>query len=286
MSLLTNAIAVVLLFSQVQSASASIGTVEKISKAGEVVIGWRESPPFSSMGTDGIPVGYQVDLCLRVVEAIGRQLKLPKLTVKYVKVDLATRIPRLQDGTIDLECASSTNTKKRQELVAVSYNTFVSGVRLLAPKASAIASIKDMNGKVMAVAAGSSTVSLLRQLIGMHGLTTKTIEADTKVAALQLVLEGKAHAMISEEPILAGLAVRQEARHLHVVGPHLSIEPYAILLQKDGQLEKLVDVALANIFATGEAERIYGKWFNRDGIQIPFSKYIRESFRYPGKFGI
>ncbi len=286
MNLLTPATILFLLLSQAQAAAPPAGTLEKIARTGAVVIGWRDSRPFSFMGDDGIPTGYQIDLCLRVVEAIGRQLKLPKLTVSYLKVDLSTRIPRLQDDRIDLECSSSTNTKNRQELVAVSFNTFVTGVRLLAPKASAIRSIKDMDGKGIAVAAGSSTVGLLRQLIAIHALNTRISETETQAAALELVLAGKVQAMISEEPILAGLAARPDAGHLHIVGPHLSIEPYTILMRKDDAFEKAVDAALANVFATKQAERIYEKWFNSGGIQIPFSKYIRESFRYPGKYGI
>jgi glutamate/aspartate transport system substrate-binding protein len=277
-----------LLFLTCDVAAQVMPTLEKIRRNEVIVIGWRQSPPFAQLGTDGYPVGYQVDLCRHIALAASRRLGLPKLQVKYVQVDLKTRIERLKDGTIDLECASSTNTRARQQQVAVSYNTFVAGVRLLVQPGSQVRSIKDMDGKRLAVAAGSSTVDLAKRVVAMHGVNAKVVEFESQTQAMLAVRRGEADAMISEETILAALAATPEGKGLNIVGSHLSIEPYAILLRKgDPEFERVVDLAMADAFASGEGIRLYEKWFNSaDGIRIPLSQYIRECFKYPTKYGV
>ncbi|UUZ72361.1 transporter substrate-binding domain-containing protein [Polaromonas sp. P1(28)-8] len=171
--------------------------------------------------------------------------------------------------------------------MAVSYNTFVTGVKVLVPATSAAESIKDLSGKKMAVASGSSTVALLKQLDAIHNLSMKILEVDSQKKAFEMVKTRQVDAMISEEPILAALNAGPDAQKQRIIGPHLSIEPYAILMRKgDVSFERSVDKALADAFSRKDSERLYKKWFNNSEIFIPLDKHVRECYAFPGKYGI
>ncbi len=263
---------------------APIDTLKRIRDTATITLGVRESrAPFSFVDAQREPQGYSIDLCMRVADAVKDALKLPKLDVRFVVVTPANRVAMLGDGRIDLECGSTVNTRKRDEDVAFAYTTFVSGVRLLARRASKVTSIDGLHGRTVVAVRGTPAAKLLRQVNAERALGLTILEARDDADAFAAVADGRAVALPMEDVALHALIARAaRPGDFAVVGGYLSIEPRAIMLRKDDPaFERLVDRALAKTFRGGEFGRIYARWFSTREFSMPMSRYLREALAAP-----
>lgn len=266
------------------------GTLKKVAETGEIVVSYRDAAvPFSYLDGDQKPLGYALDICLKVVEDIKAELKMPSLNTRLQLVSGANRIPLLLNGTIDLECGSTTNSVERQKQVAFSLSYFVSGNRILTKKGSGISSLDDLTGKTVASNAGSTG---LRQLTDIN--TQKAMDINITpgrdLAETFLLLEtDRADAVVQDDILLTGMAARSRAPADYVlIGDALSIEPYAIMFRRDDpQLKAVVDKSIRKMFKSGEIASLYKKWFEQpippQGINLNFppSDYIRHAWERP-----
>lgn len=260
-------------------------TLARIKETKAITLGVRDAArPFSYLDERKQPVGYSVDLCLAAVEDIKQALKLPELKVSYRVVSGAERIPKLESGEIDLECGSTTNTKARQEKVAFSYTTFVAGIRVLVPKGTKVESVKDLGGLPVALSKGTTSEKLFTQLNASEvKMQLSTFASNNE--AYQALKEGRVRAFPQDDSLLLGLASYDNALdRLGLSSALFSVEPYAIMLRKnDAALGASVDRTLARLFASGEIETLYRKWFTNDRINIQMSRLTRDSFTRPNK---
>ena len=276
---------VLVLASDAACAQASGDTLSKIRSSRTIVLGVRDAArPFSYLNEQKQSVGYSVDLCLNAVEEIKHELKINDLKVQYKLVSGSERIPKLLAGEIDLECGSTTNTKARQEKVDFSYTFFVAAMRVLTPKNVHVESIKDLNGLNIALSKGTTSEKLFRQLEGGE-LQAKLESYASNTDAYKALKEGKARAFPQDDSLLIGLASNDNALDaLAVSGLALSVEPYAIMMRKgDTPLQQLVDRSLARLYASGEINAIYSKWFATDRLTIKMGRLTRDSFTRPNR---
>ena len=264
--------------------AARIDTVRRVRDTATLLLGVREaSVPFSYLDAQKRPQGYSVDLCLRIADALKQELKLPRLEVRYVTVSSANRIPALLDGTIDLECGSTTNTRERQKQVAFAYTTFVAGIKMLVLKSSGIAGIEDLRGKTVVVTRGTTSERMIRQLNDERVLKLNILEARDHDESFEAVASGKAAAFPMDDVLLYGLISRaRRPEDFEVVGRYLSVEPYAVMMRKDEpQLARIVNRTLSELFQSGEIRRIYARWFSTRELTVPMNQYLREAFAVP-----
>ncbi|HEX6138573.1 MAG TPA: amino acid ABC transporter substrate-binding protein [Casimicrobiaceae bacterium] len=261
-----------------------IDTLKRIHDTGTLTIGVREaSIPFSYIDAQKQPQGYSIDLCLRVADAIKSELKLPRLDVRFLPVTSANRIAMVNGGKVDLECGSTTNTRDRQKEVAFAYTTFVAGIKMLARKSSGIDDIEDLRGKTVVVTKGTTSEKMLKQLNEDRVLKLDILETKDHDESFAAVADGRAVAFPMDDVLLYGL-ISKAARpdEFAVVGKYLSVEPYAIMLRRDEPaVERLVDRALNEMFQSGEARRIYARWFATKELTVPMNQYLKEAFALP-----
>ena len=266
-------------------AQAPADTLARIRETRAITLGVRDAArPFSYLNAQKQPVGYSVDLCLAAVEEIKRTLKLPELKVNYQVVAGAERIPKLESGAIDLECGSTTNTKARQEKVAFSYTIFVAGIRVLVPRGTKVESVKDLAGLPVALSKGTTSEKLFTQLSVSEAKMQLTTYASNG-EAYQALKDGKARAFPQDDSLLVGIVSNDNARGQMVLSDvALSVEPYAIMMRKgDAGLGAVVDRTLAHLYAAGEIDALYRKWFAADGVNIQMGRLTRDSFARPNK---
>lgn len=266
-------------------AQAPADTLTRIRDTRSITLGVREAArPFSYVNEQKQSVGYSVDLCLAAVEEIKRTLKLPDLKVNYKLVSGPERIPKLEAGEIDLECGSTTNTKARQDKVAFSYTIFVAGIRVLTPKGTKVDSVKDLIGMPVAISKGTTSEKLFTQL------NANDIKMDLQTFAsngdaYKALKAGKVRAFPQDDSLLMGMAAFDNALDsLGLSSAVLSVEPYAIMMRKgDAALGAIVDRTLGRLYASGEIETTYKKWFATDRLTINMSRLTRDSFVRPNK---
>lgn len=266
-------------------AQAPADTLARIKESRAITLGVREAArPFSYLNEQKQPVGYSVDLCLAAVEEIKRTLKLPELKVNYKVVSGPERIPKLESGEIDLECGSTTNTKARQERVAFSYTIFVAGIRVLVPKGTKIESVKDLDGLTVALSKGTTSEKLFTQL-GANEVKMQLTTFASNGEAYQALKERKVRAFPQDDSLLVGMMSHDNAQaQMDLSSVALSVEPYAIMMRKgDASLGAVVDRTLARLYAAGEIETLYRKWFATDRINIQMGRLTRDSFTRPNK---
>jgi glutamate/aspartate transport system substrate-binding protein len=268
-------------------AAEKIDTLKRIRETQAIRLGVRESSvPFSFVDAQKQPQGYSVDLCLRIAEAVKSELKLARLEVKFVPVTSSNRIAFVVDGTIDLECGSTTNTRQRQQEVAFAYTTFVAGIKMLARKSSNIAGIDDLRGKTVVVTAGTTSEAMMKALNDERVLKLTLVTAKDHAESFKAVADGTAVAFPMDDVLLYGLISKSaNPDEFAVVGKYLSVEPYAIMLRRDEpQFEKIVDHALIDLFASGEIRRLYAKWFSTKELTVPLNQYLKEAFSVPNTY--
>jgi ABC-type amino acid transport substrate-binding protein len=272
-------------------ATAQAGTVlDRIKAKGKVVIAHRESSvPFSYYDANKKPVGYAIDLCLQVVEAVQRKLGGPKLSVTYLPVTSSNRIAAIADGQADLECGSTTNNAERRQKVAFTVPHYIAGARLLVSADQKFSELPQFKGLTVVSTAGSTPMKKLVQLNTDHLWGLKVVEAPDHIRALEMVEKGDAQAFLMDDVLLYGLAMaRPDPRKLKVVGKFLTIEPLAIMLSKDdADFKRVVDDEMKRLIVSREAYTVFERWFNKPipptntAMNLPMSYLLKDFWKYP-----
>lgn len=240
------------------------GTLKKIKDTGAVTMGVRESSGGLSFTTgDGKFAGFHVALCERVLADVQKQLKLAKLDIKYQPVTSQNRIPLVQNGTVDIECGSTTNNLARQKDVSFAVTTFVEEVRIAVKANSGITSIAQLNGKNVATTTGTTSVQHLRKHERATGVNFNEVFGKDHADSFLLLESGRADAFVMDGQILAGnIAKAKNPADFKIVGETLSVEPINIMIRKDDPaFKKAVDDSLIAMMKSGEMAKIYDKWF-------------------------
>jgi glutamate/aspartate transport system substrate-binding protein len=251
------------------------GTLEKIRATKTIALGYRDSSvPFSYAGPTKEPMGYSVDLCTRVVEDLRRDLTLPDLRVTWVPVSVETRVRALVNGTIDLECGSTTNTLSRQERVDFSLTTFITGASLLALAGSGVS---DQLGAIrIAVIPGTTTEQMVKSAIASMGAGTdaaKLVAVKDHADGLAAVVDRRADVYATDRAILMGLVTSaSNPRQFALLDRYLSYEPYALMLRRgDPEFRLAVNRTLARLYRSGQVLDIYRRWFGQWGEPSPLT---------------
>lgn len=270
------------------------GTLKKIKDNGTIVLGVRDSSiPFSYLDDKQSYQGYSIDLCMRVVSALQRQLGMSSLNVRMNPVTSATRIPLMANGTIDLECGSTTNNLERQKQVAFAPTTFVTANRLLAKKSSNIKSLNDMKGKTLVSTSGTSNLKQVTALNAERNLGMNILTAKDHAEGFLMVETGRAVAFAMDDILLASLAASSKSPNDYsITSEALSVEPYGIMMRReDPEFKKAVDAAITNVFKSGEINKIYAKWFESPippksiTLNIPMSEPLKAVIAKPTDSG-
>lgn len=257
----------------------SKGTLAKIAESGEIVIGHRESSvPFAYLDENQKPIGYSMDLCMKVVEAVAKEIG-KEITVKYVPVNPKTRIALMANGTIDLECGSTTNNLTRQQQVEYLPVTFVTGTKIMARKGSGIASVKDLDGKAVALAQGTTNERAVKAAIKDLGMKVKILPVRDHAEGMLALETDRVDAYSTDHILLHGLIAKSKTpEKFEVVGDFLSFDPYALMVRRDDSAFELVGKkALAEVFRSGEIDMIYAKWF--DPLGVPADPLLKAAFK-------
>ena len=267
------------------------GTLKKVKESGSITLGIRESSyPLSYLDDRQQPVGYHIDVCNRIVDAVKSQLKLPALKVQHQAVTSQNRIPLVSNGTVDLECGSTTNNEARQKQVAFAPTTFVTNVRMAVKKASGITSLGQLGGKPVATTTGTTSVQLMRAHEKGKGLDFKEVYGKDHADAFLMLETERAVAFIMDDNLLAGLiATAKTPADYAIVGEVLSVEPIAIMLRKDDPaFKKLVDDTVSGLMKSGELEKLYARWFlspippKNVNLNFPMSEQLKKLIKSPG----
>jgi glutamate/aspartate transport system substrate-binding protein len=276
------------------AAAQQTGTLKKIQDAGAITIGHRDaSIPLSYYDDKQQPVGYALDLCMRIVDAVKAELKLPKLDVKYQLVTSANRIPLMANGTIDLECGSTTNNLDRQKQVAFTITHFVTANRWVAKKASNIKTLADLKGKTIVSTAGTTNIKQMTEINAAKGMGMNIISANGHPEAFQMVETGRAVAFVMDDILLYGLVAQSRAPGDYVISAEaLSVEPYGIMLRRDDPaFKKVVDNAMIQTYKSGAINAIYEKWFLKPipprnvNLNLPMSAQFKKVIANPTDSG-
>jgi glutamate/aspartate transport system substrate-binding protein len=277
------------------AAAQDSGTLKKIKDSGSITIGHRDaSIPFSYYDDKQRPVGYAFDLCMRVVDAVKRELKMSKLDVKYQLVTSANRIPLMANGTIDLECGSTTNNVARQKEVSFTITHFLTATRLVSKKSSNLKSINDLKGKTVTSTSGTTNIRQLTELNTSKNMGMNIIPANGHPEAFQMVETGRAVAFAMDDILLYSLVASSRNPKDFVISDFaLSLpEPYGIMLRRDDPaFKKVVDNAMTQIYKSGEINKIYEKWFLKPippkniNLNVPMSPAFKNVIAKPTDSG-
>ena len=263
-------------------------TLKKVADSGRISVAYRESSvPFSYIASAGKPVGFSVELTNAIVDEVKRRTGKPNIEVGYVSVTSQNRIPLLVNGTIDLECGSTTNNSTRGKDVAFAINHFYTGTRLLAKKASHIANYADLAGKTVSSTTGTTNAQVMRKFNTDNGLNMDIVLAKDHSDAMLLVDADRAKAFAMDDILLFGLmATAKNPAEWEVVGDSLQVEPYACMLRKDDpRFKELVDGVIGGLMKSGEFDRLYTKWFmgpippNNINLRRPMASQLRENLK-------
>lgn len=266
------------------------GVLKRIKASGVVRIGYRaQAVPFSYEARAGQPWGYSIDLCEAIVEDIAREIGVASLRTEFRRVTPSDRIDQVADGRIDLECGASTNTAERRARVAFSPLIFVSGTRLLVRRGGPVQSLRELAGRRVVVARGTTNADVMRQLAARAAPAFSVLEVDNHAQALAMLADGRAEALAADDIlVIAYLAEQGLQRQYAVVGELLSYEPYGIMFARgDGPLAEVVDASFRRLAETREIRWIYDKWFMRrlpSGVRlgVPMSIQLERSFQVLG----
>ena len=272
-----------LLGSAMPAFSAESMVLKRIKERGSINMGHRESSvPFSYIGSDGKPQGYSVDLCMKFIDAVKAELEMPNLEVNLVPVTSQTRIALMANGTIDLECGSTTNNLTRQKQVDYLSTTFITGTKIASKKGSGINEIEDLEGKTVALSLGTTNEKAIKRVAKANGINVKTLMVKDHPQGWLAVESGRADAYASDDVLLYGLISKSKnPDQFQVTGRFLSFDPYGIMVpQNDSLYRRIGTVTLADLMRSGEAHKIYDKWFNPGptNINMPMSATLKTAF--------
>ncbi len=265
-------------------------TLDKIRKEGAITLGHREaSIPFSYLDDKQNPIGYSMDICQKIAEAVKAELKLPNLVIKMTPVTSATRIPLMANGTIDLECGSTTNNAERQKQVAYAPTTFITANRFVSKKASGVSNLDSLKGKTVVSTSGTTNIKQVTELNAARNLGMNILPAKDHAEAFLMVETGRATAFVMDDILLYSLVASAKTPADYVVSVEgLSVEPYGIMLRKDDPTFKAVaDKTVSGLMKSGEIEKIYAKWFQSPvppkgiNLNLPISAALKRQFEKP-----
>lgn len=279
------------LIALVVATSAAAGTVlDRIRAHGRVVIAYREnSVPFSYLGSDNHPVGYSIDLCHRIVDALAHKVGAKQLRIDYLPVTSATRIDVVASGQADLECESTTNTAERRLRVAFTVPHYITGARYLVRADSSVAQLTDFRGQTLASTAGTSPLKAVRDANQEHMMGIHVVEVPDHVRGVEMLAAGQVDGFAMDEVLLAGLQVtRPDPSRFKIVGKYLTIEPLAIMLPRDDpSFKQVVDDEMKRLIRSGEAEAMHDRWFLHPiapqgrTLALPMPYLLRDFWKYP-----
>lgn len=265
-------------------------TLKKIRDTGVVTLGVRESSvPFSYYDQQQRTIGYSQEIALKIVDEIKKTLNRPNLTVREIPITSQNRIPLVQNGTVDLECGSTTHTKERANQASFSNSIFQYGMRLIVKKSSGVKDFPDLAGKTVATTAGTTEERLLRQWNAEKGMAMQIISAKDHADAFLNVKSGRAVAFFMDEPLLYGAKAKEANPGDYVITGNSPVsEAYGCMLRKDDPgFKQLADRVIARMQRSGEAEALYVKWFNRPippkgvNLDYPLSADMKQLFANP-----
>ena len=271
------------------------GTLKKIKDTGSITIGYRESSiPFSYLDDQQRPIGYAMDLCAKIVDAVKADLKMPNLKVNLQPVTSANRIPQLQAGNIDLECGSTTNSVVRQQQVSFGPTYFVINVGAAVKKSSGIKSLSDLNGKTISTTSGTTAVPLLKKYEKTQTADIKEIYGKDHAESFLLLTQDRVSAFVMDDILLAGQIANSSSPGDYVIlGESLRTEPYSMMIRKDDpQFKALVDKTVGGVMKSGEINTIYAKWFTSPippkniNMNFPQTPPIKAAFASPNDKGV
>ena len=276
------------------SAQDLTGTLKKIKDTGTITIGYRDaSIPFSYLDDSQKPIGYSMDLCYKIVDAVKAQLKMPDLKVALQPVTSATRIPLIANGTVDMECGSTTNNIERQAQVSFVVTTFVTANRLMSKAKNKIVNLEDLKGKTLVSTSGTSNLKQVTELNGTKNLGINIVTAADHPAAFQMVESDRAAAFAMDDILLYSLVAQSKSpADYYISTVQLSTEPYGIIVRKgDPDFKKVADGAITAVMKSGEINKIYAKWFQspippkNGNLNVPMSDTLKKVVANPTDSG-
>ena len=273
------------------NASELTGTLQKIKETNRIVLGIQEaSVPFSYLDGNQKVVGYAVDICLKIVDAVKQELKLSSLNVETSPVTSSNRIPLMMNGTVDLVCSSTTNNAERQRQVAFTNSHFLSATRFAARKSDNITTIDQLKGKPVVAISGSTNMVQLNQMSNARNLGVTTLAAKDQAEAFLMLESGRAAAYVLDDVQLAVAIARSKEPQAYIISQEAfsKAEPYGIMLRKDdAPFKTVVDRATADLYRSPEIAVIYQKWFEQPvppnglNFQTPMAAVLRNAFAHP-----
>jgi glutamate/aspartate transport system substrate-binding protein len=275
-------------------AGAQEGTLKKIKDTNTITLGHRDaSMPFSYFDDKQAAIGYAMDLCGKIVDAVKAELKMPNLQVKLNPVTSATRIPLMANGTIDLECGSTTNNLERQKQVAFTITHFVTANRFVGKKASNLKTLNDLKGKTVVSTSGTTNIKQITELNGQQNLGITILPAKDHAEAFLMVETGRAVAFVMDDILLYSLVANSKnPSEWAISADALSVEPYGIMLRRDDpSFKKVVDDAMTKVYKSGEINAIYAKWFLKPvppkgiNLNVPMSDVFKRVVAKPTDSG-
>ena len=276
-----------------QQPAASM-TLRKIMESGVISIGYRDaSMPFSYLNGRQQPVGYSMDICQRIVDAVKLRLQPRELTVKLVPVTTATRIPLVANGIVDLECGVTTNNLERQKQVAFSLTTFVSESRMVSKRAASIQGVNDLRGRSVVSTVGTTSIKYLSELVAHRGVDATILAVKDDTEAFRMVETDRAAAYAMDDVLLrSAVANARHAEDYVISSEALSVEPYGIMFAKgDTEFKELANGVIRGLFKSGEIQAIYRKWFmspippNGIDLQMPMRPALEKVIAHPTDSG-
>jgi glutamate/aspartate transport system substrate-binding protein len=267
------------------------GTLKKVKETGVITIGYRDSSiPFSYLDDNQKPVGFAIDICYKIVDAVKKELKLDKLAVELNPVTSSTRIPLLANGTIDLECGSTTNNPDRLKQVAFTNTHFLTATRFVSKKASKLNSIDDLKGKSVASTSGTTNIRQLTEANAARGLGINIIPAKEHAESFLMVETDRAVAAVLDDILLASFVAGSKDPDAYVISTDAfsKPEPYGIMLRKDDPaFKKVADDATAALYQSAEGKMLYDKWFMQKippkglNLNTPIGPELKHEFVKP-----
>ena len=270
------------------AAGAQADTLSKIADSNRITLAYRESSvPFSYLNGPGKPIGFAHDISLAVAEAVKKQLNKPNLEIAYLPVTSQNRIPLVQNGSVDLECGSTTNNTARGKDVQFAINHFYTGTRLLVKKDSGVKNYKDLAGKTTATTTGTTNLQVMRKYFADNNIDTNMVYGKDHADSFLLVETGRAAAFGMDDILLYGLkANSKDPAAYEVVGDALQVEPYACMMKKDDPaFKKLVDDTISGMMKSGQFEKLYTKWFEQPipprnvSLDVPMSQELKDNLK-------
>ena len=267
------------------------GTLKKIKETGTITIGYRDSSiPFSYLDDNQKPIGFAIDICYRIVDAVKGELKLDKLAIEFNPVTSSTRIPLLANGTIDLECGSTTNNADRLKQVAFTNTHFLTATRFVSKKSSNLNSIDELKGKAVVSTSGTTNIKQLTEANAARHLDINIIPAKEHAESFLMVETDRAVAAVLDDILLASFVAGSKDPDAYVISKDAfsKPEPYGIMLRKDDPaFKKVADSATAALYTSGEGQKLYDKWFMQKippkglNLNAPISAELKAEFAKP-----